>query len=237
MFLHERSQILEAVESSKNMIKIVDYTLENKNDSRKSKLGKNNNKSTSLLAVSEIKCYVCELAHTIYKCPTFLALTVDDRIRKVKELELCKVCLRKHDFKRCLSQNNCYKCRKARNTLLHLSQQNRIEKASDQQTLNISTSAHASNIDRVENVLLSTAVVRAVGMCTRSVLCRALLDSGSQSNFITEEIVQTLRIKKIKTSHKINGIGSVTQRVHSFVHARFDNYEFSLYVSGPKNYR
>lgn len=71
-----------------------------------------------------------------------------------------------------------------------------------------------------------------MGKCTGSVLCRALLGSGSQSNFITEEIVQALKLKKIKTSHEINGIGAVSQHVYSFVHAsfesRFNNYEFSL---------
>jgi len=58
------------------------------------------------------------------------------------------------------------------------------------------------------------------------------LDPGSQSNFITEEIVQALKLKKIKTTHQINGIGSAMQHVHSYVHARFESrfndYNFSL---------
>jgi len=236
LFLDSRSQVLEAIESSKNISKIVDFNYENKNENRKNKFGKNNNITTSLVSTSEIKCYACDLSHTIYKCPSFLSLTVAERIKRANALGLCKVCLRKHEVKRCLSQNNCYKCHKAHNTLLHLitPQKHNVknsDEASNKQAANTSTSAHASSIDH-ENVLLSTAVVRAIGKCTISILCRSLLDSGSQSNFITEEIVQALKLKKIKTNHQINGIGSVTQHAHSYVHARFEsrfnNYNFLL---------
>jgi len=60
---------------------------------------KNNNISTSLVSTWEIKCYVCNLSYTIYKCPLFLSLTVTERIKKANELALCKVCLRKHEVK------------------------------------------------------------------------------------------------------------------------------------------
>jgi len=132
LFLDARSQVLEAIESSKNIATVVDFISENKNDNRKNKVGKSNNTSTSLLSISEIKCYVCDLPHTIYKYPSFLALAVFERIKKVNELGLCKVCLRKHEIKRCLSRNNCYKCHKAHNTLLHIIQQKYNEKKSNE---------------------------------------------------------------------------------------------------------
>jgi len=47
--------------------------------------------------------------------------------------------------------------------------------------------------------------------------CRALLDSGSQTNFITEELAQMLKLKKVKIEHSINGIGETSQRVTSAV--------------------
>jgi len=207
LFLDSRSQVLEAIESSKNISKIVDLGYENKNENRKNKFGKNNNITTSLVSTSEIKCYACDLSHTIYKCPSFLSLTVAERIKRVNVLGLCKVCLRKHEVKRCLSQNNCYKSHIAHNTLLHLIMPQKYnaknsDEASNKQAADTSTCAHASSVDH-ENELLSTAVVRAIGKCTISVLCRSLLDSGSQSNFITEEIVQALKLKKIETNHQI----------------------------------
>jgi len=46
---------------------------------------------------------------------------------------------------------------------------------------------------------------------------RALLDSGSQTNFIAEELAQTLKLKKVKIEHSINGIGETSQRMTSAV--------------------
>jgi len=40
-----------------------------------------------------------------------------------------------------------------------------------------------------EQVLLATVVALAVSPYTKTTTCRALLDSGSQKNFITEEMV------------------------------------------------
>ncbi|KAL4104961.1 hypothetical protein QTP88_020236 [Uroleucon formosanum] len=186
LFLDSRSQVLEAIESSKNISKIADFGYKNKHENRKNKFGKNNKIFTSLVSTSEIKCYACDLSHTIYKCPSFLSLTVAERIKKANALGLCKVCLRKHEFKRCLSQNNCYKCHKSHNMLLHLMNPQKFNEknsseVSNQQAANTSTSAHTSSIDH-ENILLSTAVVRAIRKCTISVLCRFLLDLGSQSS-------------------------------------------------------
>lgn len=115
-FLDARSQVLEAIESSKNITKIANSIPEIRNDHRKNKIIKNNNGYMSLIAASEIKCYACDLGHTIYKCPTFLKLAVTERIKRFDELGLCKVCLRKHEFKQCLARSNCYKCHKRHNT-------------------------------------------------------------------------------------------------------------------------
>jgi len=163
LFLDARSQILEAIESSKNISKLVEHVSENKNENRKNKINKNNNTSTSLVSTAEIKCYACDLSHTIYKCPSFLSLAVTERIKRVNELGLCKVCLRKHDVKRCLSRNNCYKCHKAHNTLLHLIfpqkyNENKSNEISNEQTVSTSTSAHTSDNGH-ENIILATAVV------------------------------------------------------------------------------
>lgn len=135
-FLNARSQVLGAIESSKNKSKGVDNMLENRNENRKGKVGKSNNSSTSFFTTSEIKCFMCDMSHTIYKCHSFLALAVVDRIKKVNDLGLCKVCLRRHEVIKCLSRNNCYKCHKAHNTLLHLNQQKHSEKSRTKRQIN-----------------------------------------------------------------------------------------------------
>lgn len=141
------------------------------------------------------------------------------------ELILCKICLRKHDLKRRTSRN-CFKCNKAHNTLLHIFHKINGEKRVshdiqvDQPSTSSVTTAHVVN---EEIILLSTAVIRAISSKVKPVLCRALLDSGSQCNIITEELVQSLQLKKSKTSQKINGIGSTTQNAYACVNARFES--------------
>ncbi|XP_008188283.1 uncharacterized protein LOC103310763 [Acyrthosiphon pisum] len=68
-----------------------------------------------------------------------------------------------------------------------------------------------------EQVLLATVVALAVSPYTKTTTYRALLDSGSQKNFITEEMVQTLRLKRDKIKHVISGIGEIVQHASSAV--------------------
>ena len=97
--------------------------------------------------------------------------------------------------------------------------------------MNTSTTTHAHCV-KYEQVLLSTAIVQAFGDSKKLSLCRALLDSGSKSNFITEELVQSLKLKKSKTDHHFSGIGSTVQHAHSYVitkfKSRFDDYSLTL---------
>ncbi|KAF0748793.1 Uncharacterized protein FWK35_00024408 [Aphis craccivora] len=49
-----------------------------------------------------------------------------------------------------------------------------------------------------DQIILPTAIVRVIDSNGLPVICRALLDSGSQSNFITEDMAQILRTKREK---------------------------------------
>ncbi|XP_021706494.1 uncharacterized protein LOC110678179 [Aedes aegypti] len=59
-------------------------------------------------------------------------------------------------------------------------------------------------------VLLSTAVVKVHGPSGRSTFVRTLLDSCSESNFITERIVQLLGLNRQKQAAVIAGMGGST---------------------------
>uniref|UniRef100_A0A1B6BZG0 Uncharacterized protein n=1 Tax=Clastoptera arizonana TaxID=38151 RepID=A0A1B6BZG0_9HEMI len=56
-------------------------------------------------------------------------------------------------------------------------------------------------------VLLLTAVVELVSPEGKTLTCRAFLDIGSQSNFITESVCKRLGLKKEKTSLLVTGVG------------------------------
>ena len=61
-----------------------------------------------------------------------------------------------------------------------------------------------------EEVLLQTAIV-AVNVHGETILLRALLDSASQNNLITESAVQRLQLKKKNINTKVFGIGGTVQ--------------------------
>ena len=96
-FLESKFKVLEAIEVAKNISVRAHRPIE---PSAK-KQYENGSMSQSFASTSKLKGYVCGLVHTIYKCPTFCGLDISDRIKRIAELDLCKICLRKHDRKKC----------------------------------------------------------------------------------------------------------------------------------------
>ncbi|KAF2889652.1 hypothetical protein ILUMI_16521, partial [Ignelater luminosus] len=63
------------------------------------------------------KCNFCKKLHKIYTCKEFLQLSIDDRIAKVSELNLCKNCLCPgHESAGCKARSF---CKQKHNKLLH----------------------------------------------------------------------------------------------------------------------
>ncbi|XP_060861787.1 uncharacterized protein LOC132938793 [Metopolophium dirhodum] len=247
-FLEKRFKIVEAVESVSQM---------NIKESSDSKGNKKINKGYpkektyySFAATDMTKCYNCNLPHTIYKCPAFLALSVPDRINKVNALKLCKICMRPHNDKKCLGKK-CFKCHKAHNTMLHLN----ASKDGEENKSNTMTAAgnDNSNTSRSDNetipitahstvaataaapdkhVMLSTAVIKVYDKMGNAIHCRALLDSGSKNNFVTEYMAQTLQLGRNKIKSDISGIGqsmhTITSAVTVKIRSRTSDYEKTI---------
>ncbi|XP_060846165.1 uncharacterized protein LOC132925818 [Rhopalosiphum padi] len=220
-FLKKKFKIIEAVETSSNINVRNDEKL--KNNIISVKKAKNNHKSIAFPTFSGMKCYNCQLAHSIYKCPSFLALPIPERIKRVGELKLCKICIRTHIGKKC-DGKKCFQCHKAHNTLLHL-KINKTESniASEQYednseeiptAGNVSVSAHASAIS-CRQVLLSTAIINVYNNDGKPVKSRVLLDSGSQNNFITEHMAQVLKLRRKKVTFDVAGIGHTLHTIKS----------------------
>jgi len=67
---------------------------------------------------------------------------------------------------------------------------------------NMSIATHTAQNNTRDHVLLATAEIYIFNASGEPVLCRALLDSGSQSNFLTETIAQRLVKKKKKETNQ-----------------------------------
>lgn len=188
------------------------------------------NKTAVHISTSEIKCFNCAGAHTIYRCPSLLTLSENDHVKKVGELKLCQICLRSHPNIKCQARY-CAKCSRPHNSLLHFTKTSNstsenhnlvtneatanntlLEQSKSSVQPSTTMNSHASEVETIASVLLATAVVKVSNKDGKSITCRVLLDTGSQNNFMTEEVCQLLNLQCTKISCSVVGIGQTTQR-------------------------
>ncbi|XP_065082282.1 uncharacterized protein LOC135704726 [Ochlerotatus camptorhynchus] len=94
------------------------------------------------------------------------------------------------------------------------------------------TSLTQSSNVRESTIFLSTAVIRVRDVNDTYHFARALLDSGSQSNFVSESMCQKLGLKRTRINLPVSGIGQATVNVHYKVNvtfaSRFGGFEQQL---------
>lgn len=194
-----------------------------------------------------IKCKVCEAQHYTYQCETLLNMKdVRQRISKVQEKRLCFNCLKpNHVVSECRSEKHCKECNQNHHTILHIPKKAeipRFDPVVDSTTRNSNQSSKADKVlvhcahqtSKEKQVLLATAVVQVQDHSGRAFPCRALLDSGSESCFLTEKMAQILRLKRNSKSIQVVGLNqesisvksSVCAVVSSFVTKYSEKIEF-----------
>lgn len=184
----------------------------------------------------------------IYNCASFKELSVDERLNEVKRNRLCFNCLRdNHSVEKCMA-GGCKRCGKKHNTMLHFDQprpkvnsdQSSIEKGnvdsdnrdncSSNQSNQISLSQYV-NKNRPQ-VLLSTALVIIYDKSGKPHVCRALLDSGSQSNLVTKELCEKLQLTKHEANVSITGISlnrsQITESIYATIKSRVNEFKSKL---------
>ena len=151
---------------------------------------------------------LCDESHRLFKCDRFLKLQPRQRANCAKQLGLCFNRLQPYFKGHTCSRQMCRKCNKRHHTLLHMDRENQMvyNKSS---TSNKNLPADAKGISTAggntygsykgkprNHILLATAIVDVKNKSGQYVPCRALLDSGSESSFITERCVQRLRLSR-----------------------------------------
>ncbi|KAM8712433.1 hypothetical protein ACLKA7_012878 [Drosophila subpalustris] len=152
-------------------------------------------------------CLYCKKPnHVMFRCDDFRSKPVAERLNWVQRQKLCVNCFKAdHMAKACQSKYKCFKCDKRHNTLLHL-ETNSLEPKNP-----VVASASSKNIS-----LLATAKVVVQGNNGQQATFKALLDSGSQINVISERLASSLSLKRHDTSLRIEGIGadSAQEAIH-----------------------
>lgn len=92
--------------------------------------------------------------------------------------------------------------------------------------------SHGARGQTRAQVLLATAEVHIINAFCELVVCRALLDNGSQINILTEAMSQRLGLARTKINKSITGINEVVSRatyeVTASIKSRINNYSTTI---------
>ncbi|XP_072392211.1 uncharacterized protein [Diabrotica undecimpunctata] len=169
---------------------------------------------------SFLSCPLCNQQHKLVHCSQFHSLDIPARINKVRRFKLCLNCLHSGHQQATCKYGECKKCNQKHHTLLHEFIENPLNPLSqfnDQVVASQSSPQTLSNTSQNQQILLSAVVVQVRDHLGVAHNCRALLDSGAQSNFITSSLVDLLGISREQQT-RLGWIISgplINTRVHS----------------------
>lgn len=214
-FLMERGRVLENLESTK----------------RRSAPFKHNHqpdkKTNSFVAnlSSSYKCAYCESSHQTADCKKFAALKFIEKQSVIKKLGLCFRCLVKgHIASTC--EKSCELCDGKHHKVIH------IEKLKKNERVKKETQEPLKNNANADEVLLMTAKINVMSKDGNWIEARAMLDSGSQSNFINEKLLRKLKIETKPTDTAVSGIvgttGKLSQKISTNIKSKCSQYQKSI---------
>ncbi|XP_062538614.1 uncharacterized protein LOC134206888 [Armigeres subalbatus] len=197
---------------------------------------------------SGARCVACKESHYLHQCGVFQRMSVADRDALLKTHFLCRNCFRVgHLSKECQSKFNCKNCKGRHHTLVCFRSEkdssakvaavargnhpsipkessgvNEASGSGSSQVVNmvatdISVSGAAHQYS--SQVLLATAVVVVEDDNGGRFPARALLDSGSESNFITERLSQRMKTQRERVDISVRGIGQAGTKVKHKIQA------------------
>lgn len=182
------------------------------------------------LSTNTYSCPMCNNKHSIYNCKKFLDLIPKDRLNESRRLNLCINCLRKNHATKDCTAGTCRKCDKKHHTLLHLLTENSSNNnsGSDNQEIQSNHSSSKNN----SYTLLSTAIVQIFDKFGKLHDCRALLDSGSMSSFITEQFCDKIQVELKNANFTISGIDqartTTSKMIDIKIQSKHNSYQTSL---------
>lgn len=143
--------------------------------------------------------------NNLVTCPKYLSLKIPERQETIKKKGLCFRCVSRGNFSSSCKVK-CEVCQGNHHQTIYL-----IEKENPQRSGETNT-----NFGRTSRTTLNLLMTAKIKLRTKTGgwrEARALLDGGSQSNFITENLVKGLDWQTTTTDIKVNGIASSVSQV------------------------
>ncbi|XP_053685837.1 uncharacterized protein LOC128735375 [Sabethes cyaneus] len=250
-FLHRRIQVLECLPSRAMEARVQYQPLPQKQKVSAVKTSYNTVQS------SGGRCMACSANHFLFQCGKFQRMSLTERDAFVRTHTLCRNCFRLgHQAKDCQAKYSCRICKARHHTMVCFKQERDSrprpppasgENSGATSTYHLPTSSNSSQVDNLaatnisvsnsamqltSQVLLATAVVLVEDDEGNQIPARALLDSGSESNFISEHLSQRLKVDRQKVHISVLGIGQasakVKQRVQATIRSRVSRFSREL---------
>ncbi|XP_055591245.1 uncharacterized protein LOC129743286 [Uranotaenia lowii] len=163
-------------------------------------------------------------------------MSVKQRRNKLRGMKLCYNCLQNgHQMITCPSKGVCGKCFGRHHTLLHFvrdetpAKKNEPSKSVEERQRPDVTerpvNASCSSVNRQpsKQIFLMTALVNLQSKGGQIHKVRALLDSGSQINLLTESLVQKLNLPKYPTNIPVVGVAGTRSQISHRVAVRMSS--------------
>lgn len=165
-------------------------------------------------------CLKCEGEHRLETCVQFKNLSVAERSRFVNRFGLCKCCLGiRHGWRGCKRKKECSVtgCHEIHHPLLHDAAASRavpvVESNPHTATVTVATE-HAALSDQCQ-VALGVIQVNAVAENGKTVSINILIDEGSDSTLIREDLARKLDLNGSEQILKIDGVGDSSRSYSS----------------------
>ena len=163
---------------------------------------------------SSPNCLICKTEkHPLYACPRFKLMSHEQMMEILKSNNLCINCLRPGHFVRnCKSLHRCKTCQKSHHTLLHIDSSAPTPTPSNTSNPRPKAPIVASNAAAClsQNSLLMTCRVLVEVPDGSLVNARALLDSASSASFISERLVNSLCLPRLRQNTTVSGVAGLT---------------------------
>ncbi|GBM25297.1 hypothetical protein AVEN_45925-1 [Araneus ventricosus] len=207
------------------------------------------NKSSKAFMINENKrksCVVCKKSvHPIFRCHTFLNLSIEERLKLIRLHKICDLCLKmNHKKYECHSQYKCV-CGARHNKLIcesgdstktvstECAKENgkvnkTFESPHDQDSTSQSNASVLSNCGKRKNILFSTAEIYLPTANNQRIKIRAILDSVSNVCVLTKKISNSLGLKKQKIKTPVSGLNGLWQNIEWKVKTFISNEDRSF---------
>lgn len=183
-------------------------------------------KSKVFIANDQTKypCKLCSESHPLFVCPSFLKENVEKRTEIVMKFKLCKNCLRQgHQMKDCNSKNVCKQCGLKHHSSLHRNKettsqnhavqtnstsQEQVKESEEDSVSLMSTNHKSTTLLSASQTLISTVKVMIQDSQGNWQIVRAILDSGSDENLITQDMANKLGLTLTTIKKSIHGVNN-----------------------------